>query len=241
MRVAVVVLAVTAAAMTLHLEPASLWGLDVYYPVLDPLDNFAAQLTSKMSSQLVPDGVDLIQTAPGQAFISQVYVAALLGLMVSVPLMIREGVAFITPALQGSEIRATRSITLPALGLFSAGCVFSYVLVVPFILQFLYQYGDAAGLITFLNILDFVSFVLQFLLAFGLSFQLPLVMYAATYMGITDNLFWRRNVRYAAIIIIVFGALITPDGSGITMWFVALPMLALYAAGLLVVERKLKV
>lgn len=237
-RVAVAVLVVTVFAMTFHLEPVAVWGLPLYYPVPLPMDNLAAQMTSHMSSQLVPEGVELIQTAPGQAFFSQVYIAALLGLVAAVPLIIREAVGFIAPALKDAEIHAGRSVSLPALGLFVAGCAFSYLLVVPFILDFLYQYGSSAGLVTFLNIMDFVTFILQFLLAFGLSFQLPLVMYAATYSGLTDAAFWRKNLRYAAVIIIIFGALITPDGSGITMWFVAGPMIALYLAGMAVIERK---
>ncbi len=241
LRVAVAVAAITIFTMSVHLEPISLWGIPLYYPVMDPLDNVAAQLTVHMSAQLVPPGVDLIQTAPGQAFFSQVYIAILLGIVASIPVIIREAVAFITPALRDAEIHATRSITLPALGLFVVGCVFSYIVVVPFILQFFYQFGDAAGLITFLNIMDFVTFVLQFLLAFGLSFQLPLVMYAITYAGFTDAKFWRKNIRYAVVIIVIFGAAVTPDGSGITMWFVALPMLALYGIGLAVIERKSKI
>ena len=86
--------------------------------------------------------------------------------------------------------------------------------------------------------MDFVTFVLQFLLAFGISFQLPLIMYAVSLSGLTDAKFWRRNLRYAIIVIIVFGAVITPDGSGVTMWFVSLPMIALYGAGMAIVERQ---
>ena len=237
-RVAITVAAVTVFAMTFHLESASVWGIPLYYPVPEPLDNLAAQITSYMADQLVPEGVGLIQTAPGQAFFAQVYIAALLGVVASVPLIVREAVAFVAPALKKAEIRASRSVTLPAILLFAAGCVFSYVVVVPFILDFLYRYGDAAGLVTFLNIMDFVTFILQFLMAFGLSFQLPLIMYAATVTGVAEPAFWRRNARYAIVCIVVFGALITPDGSGITMWFVAGPMLALYAVGMLVIERR---
>lgn len=237
-KVAITVAAVTIFAMTFHIEPIWIWELRLYYPVPEPLNNMASQITHTMSSSLVPDGVDLIQTAPGQAFFAQIYIAALLGVTVSVPLMAREAVAFVAPALRQAEVKAGRTILLPAIILFAAGCIFSYVLVVPFILDFLYQYGAAAELVTFLNIMDFVTFVLQFLLAFGLSFQLPLVMYAATLSGIVQYDYWRRNARYAIVIIIVFGALITPDGSGITMWFVAGPMMALYAMGMLAIERR---
>ena len=52
--------------------------------------------------------------------------------------------------------------------------------------------------------------------------------------------FWRSNIRYAVIIIVIFGAVITPDGSGVTMWFIAGPMIGLYLTGMILVERKEK-
>ena len=80
--------------------------------------------------------------------------------------------------------------------------------------------------------------MLQFLLAFGFSFQLPLVMYAISASGAVDVDFWRKNIRYAIVVIVIFGAIITPDGSGVTMWFIAGPMIGLYTAGMLLIERK---
>jgi sec-independent protein translocase protein TatC len=102
----------------------------------------------------------------------------------------------------------------------------------------LYKYGESAGLVTFLNVMEFVTFVLQFLLAFGFSFQLPLVMYAISMSGMVGKDFWRKNIRYAIVIIIIFGAVITPDGTGVTMMLVAGPMIGLYVLGILFIERK---
>jgi sec-independent protein translocase protein TatC len=79
---------------------------------------------------------------------------------------------------------------------------------------------------------------MQFFLGFGIAFQLPIVMYGISLTDAVSPRFWRDNFRYAAIILVVFGAIITPDGSGVTMWFVAGPMIVLYLAGMLVVERR---
>jgi len=65
-------------------------------------------------------------------------------------------------------------------------------------------------------------------------------MYATTVSGLVDEKFWRKNIRYAIIIIVVFGAIITPDGSGITMWFIAGPMILLYFVGMYFAEKKEK-
>ncbi|NIM25836.1 MAG: twin-arginine translocase subunit TatC [Nitrosopumilaceae archaeon] len=238
LRIVIVIGIITVFLLTFHLEPFELAGITLYYPTPEPLDNIAAQITNHMRDNLVPEDVQLIQTAPGQAFFAQVYIAALVGIVAGMPIVIKELVGFIKPALKENEINVSRSISIPALGLFAAGCIFSYNFVIPYILEFLYRYGESAGLVTFLNVIDFVSFVLQFLLAFGISFQLPLIMYAATGSGIVDSEFWRKNIRYAIVIIVIFGAVITPDGSGVTMWFIAGPMIALYFAGMGIIERK---
>lgn len=238
LRIVLVIGIITAFILTFHAEPIQVGQFTLYYPIPEPLNNIAAQITTHMKATLVPEDVQLIQTAPGQAFFAQVYIAALVGIVVGMPVIIKELVGFIKPALKENEIHVSRSISLPALGLFIAGCIFSYNFVIPYILEFLYRYGESAGLVTFLNIMDFVTFVLQFLLAFGFSFQLPLVMYAISASGMVDSDFWRKNIRYAIVAIVIFGAVITPDGSGVTMWFIAIPMIVLYVAGMIVIERK---
>lgn len=238
LRIVLVIGIITAFILTFHAEPIQVNEITLYYPTFEPLNNIAAQITNHMKLNLVPENVQLIQTAPGQAFFAQVHIAALVGIVIGMPVIIRELVGFIKPALKENEINVSRSITIPALGLFIAGCVFSYNFVIPYILEFLYRYGESAGLVTFLGIMEFVTFVLQFLLAFGFSFQLPLVMYAISASGMVEPDFWRKNIRYAIVIIVIFGAVITPDGSGITMWFIAVPMILLYVAGMISIERK---
>jgi len=237
LKIVIVVGAVTAALLTVHLEPVQYAGLDLYYPTVEPLNNVAAQITVYMKSALLPEEVQLIQTSPGQAFFSQVYIAALVGIMASMPITVRELVAFVSPALKEGEVKIGRTVTVPAVGLFAGGAIFAYLAVIPYILEFLYGYGKSAEVLEFLNVVDFVTFVLQFMLAFGFSFQLPLVMHAATASGMTDHRFWRRNIRYAVIAIVVFGAVITPDGTGVSMWLVAGPMIGLYLAGMGMIER----
>tara|TARA_B100000029_G_scaffold15329_1_gene15760 strand:- start:6165 stop:6956 length:792 start_codon:yes stop_codon:yes gene_type:complete len=237
-RIVICIGGITIFLLTFHATPFEIFDVTLYYPYPEPLDNISAQITNAMRAELVPEKVQLIQTAPGQAFFSQVYIAALVGIVASIPLIIREFVAFLKPALKEAEIKVGRTITIPTIGLFISGCIFSYTLVIPYILDFLYKYGESAGLVTFLNIMDFVSFILQFLLAFGISFQLPLIMYAVSQSGLTDTKFWRKNIRYAIVAIVIFGAVVTPDGSGVTMWFIAGPMIALYLAGMFIVERK---
>ncbi|MBM2819493.1 MAG: tatC, partial [Nitrosarchaeum sp.] len=160
LRIILVVGAIFVFVISCHLYPIDIAGVQLYYPALDPVNNVAAQITNYMKNDLVPEGVQLIQTEPGQALFAQIYVAALVAIVVGMPMIIKEFVGFIKPGLKEREIKVTRSIALPALGLFVTGCIFSYFLIIPYMLEFLYSYGDASGLITFLNIMDFITFVL---------------------------------------------------------------------------------
>jgi sec-independent protein translocase protein TatC len=237
-RIVIAVGAITFFILGFHLTHFFYKGLKLYYPTFSPLNNIAAQVTVTMKHQLLPPTVQLIQTAPGQAFFSQFYLAVLLGMTFAMPVIVREFVGFLAPALHKKEIQIFRNITIPAIILFVIGSLFSYLFVTPTILGFLYKYGQSADLLTLLNIMDFITFVLQFVLVFGISFQLPLIMYAVSASGLVNAKFWRRNIRYAILIMVILGAAITPDGSGITMWFVAGPMICLYVVGIFVSERR---
>jgi sec-independent protein translocase protein TatC len=212
--------------------------ITIYYPYYNPFDNVAIQLTTFMKDTLLPPEVSLIQTAPGQAFFSQVFIAILLSILISMPLIIRELYAFISPAF-GKSTKSVLAVKtfVPTIILFVIGVIFSYIIVIPFILNFLYAYGESIGVATFFNITEFFPFVLQLLVAFGLAFELPAIMYALSLTGVADAVFWKKNFRYAVIVFVVFGAIITPDGGGISMWLVVAPMIVLYLAGLLVVKR----
>jgi sec-independent protein translocase protein TatC len=217
-------------------------GYTIYYPFPDPLHNISIQLTYFMRDTLLPENVDLIQTAPGQAFFAQIYVSLLIGVIIAIPVIIKEVYGFISPAIETNKVGKKKnlpiSVFLPMIALFVAGAAFSYVLVIPYVLEFLYNYGQAIGVATFFNINEFIPFVLQFLLGIGIAFELPIFMYAISLTGVTDALFWRKNFRYSVIIFVIFGAVITPDGSGITMWLMTGPMIGLYLVGLVVIERR---
>jgi len=211
--------------------------LRFYYPYPNPFENIAVQLTLFLKDTLLPPEVKFIQTAPGQAFFAQIHISLLLSIICSIPIIAREVFAFIYPALSTKTTTAIYKITLPILLLFIMGIVFSYLLVIPFTLSFLYRYGESLGAATFVTVSDFMTFVLQFMLGFGLAFQLPVIMYGFSLTGLVDSTFWSKNLRYAIVIIAIFGALITPDGSGITMWFVSIPMIVLYVLGIMIIRR----
>jgi sec-independent protein translocase protein TatC len=239
LRIVVSVIIITTLSMSFGIRSLEIGDfILVYYPYPDPFHNVAIQITKFMQETLLPDEVKLIQTAPGQAFFSQIYVSVLIGIIGSMPVIVKEIFGFISPAIENKTKIGVINIFVPTICLFIIGIIFSYLVVIPFVLDFLYSYGQAIGVETFLNIDSFISFVLQFFLGFGVTFELPMIMYAIAITGIVDSHFWRKNFRYALILFVIFGALITPDGSGITMWLVTLPMLLLYFIGMIIIEKR---
>jgi sec-independent protein translocase protein TatC len=147
------------------------------------------------------------------------------------PAIIYEVGKFIGPGLHKREKMTILKMVLPTTLLFLAGCAFSYFLITPFTISFLYGYGESMGARTFVSSSEFISFVLIFVCAFGILFELPILMTALTSVGIVEPGFWKRHWRPALFIMIVIAAFITPDASGITQIMVVGPMVLLYIIG----------
>ena len=208
-------------------------GLPTYLPVpsLDPKASLASQFLVPLQDRYIPANVTTIVLTPWEAVVVQFKTALFLAAVAISPISTYEFWAFVRPALRPKERRLLVRISAPVVLLFLAGVAMSFLVVLPFTIPFLYDI--AGGLVDepFFQLQEFLDFVLLFSLAFGLAFELPVLMYGLSSLGIVSPEFWARNWRYAAIGIFVFGAFITPDGSGVTMMLVSVPMLALYAGG----------
>ena len=238
-RVVAFAIAVVIISSVFGIHIITINNFSFYFLYPSVYNNISSQTIFFLSHNLLPHGVKLIQTAPGQALFAQIYIAFLLSITCTVPLIVKELIGFISPAISNRSKKITYlHYILPITILFLAGIIFSFLVAIPIMLTFLYQYGQSLGILSFLTINEFINFVLQFFIAFGISFQLPLVMYVLSSTGLIDNRFWIKNFKYALILIIIFGAFITPDGSGITMWFISIPMILLYVLGILSLKIK---
>ncbi len=207
-------------------------------PALGPTsNNTAAQFFLAMKGYLVPDRVGSVPLnfsyqQPWDAYVVMFKVAFFLAIVFASPSIVYETAQFIAPALRPSEKRLILRVTVPVVALFLAGVTMCLLVVLPFTFNLLFSVQNLMGA----NLLilygdNFIDFVLLFSLAFGIAFQLPVLMYGLSAIGIVPAAFWVRHWRIAAVAIFFFGALITPDGSGVTMMLVAIPMLVLYILG----------
>ena len=121
LRITIAVGIVTALSMTLSIKTFEINSYKVPLPYPDPLNNIAIQVMFNMRENLLPKNVTLIQVAPGQAFFAQIYVAALLGIILTMPVIVRELAAFVGPGLYQQEKTIIRKTTSISIGLFAIG------------------------------------------------------------------------------------------------------------------------
>jgi len=238
--VIIVVIVLFVLNLTTSVGAVTVGGVQVpmLLPALGPTSpNIATQFFIAMKNFLVPARVGPIPLnfsfkEPWDAYVVMFKVAFFLAAVTGSPLTVYQVGRFIAPALKPTERRLIVRITVPVLLLFLSGVALCFVVILPFTFNLLFSVQNLLGANLLILYGDsFIDFVLLFTLAFGLAFQLPVLMYGLTALGIVPANFWKKYWRFATIAIVVFGAIITPDGSGITMFLVALPMLALYAGG----------
>lgn len=201
------------------------------YPYPNIFHNTAAGIIKFLEEQTLPSYVKIIVTSPSEALISEMLLSMILGVVVGMPVIVYEVWAFVAPALYEHEKRIIIKLTLPVTSLFIIGCVFGYLFLVPFAFEFLYLYATSIGIITYITINDFIMFIAFLCIAMGITFEVPAVMWGLSKLGIVNPESWKKYFRYFVVFSIIYGAFITPDGSGITMWFIALPMILLYILG----------
>jgi sec-independent protein translocase protein TatC len=153
------------------------------------------------------------------------------------PWIVHEVGAFLVPALRQNERELLRRIGIPATVLFAIGTLLGLFFLTPLTFRLLFLYVGALGLAPVLGVQDFVTFVLLYSLAFGIVFELPVFVYTLTRLGIVKASVWRQHWRGAVLGALVFGMIVTPDNSGITMLLVAAPMIALYFGGAWFAQR----
>jgi sec-independent protein translocase protein TatC len=155
------------------------------------------------------------------------------GLVVASPFLVWQIWLFIAPALLPKEKRYVLPVFPVILFLFAAGAAFGYFLVLPVSLGFLLNFGSE--LISNQIRLDrAVSFVVNICLACGIVFQMPVVVFLLSKVGLITSVFLKRKRKFMIIVIFILAAALTPTPDPFTMMLVAIPMLLLYEISIIV-------
>ncbi len=212
-------------------------GVWIMYPYPDFYQNSAAQFIKVLENHLLPAEMQVIVLKPADAVVADFYSAMFLSLMFTMPVIVDQLGKFIGPALKKSEQKALSKTTWPAALLFVAGAFIGLWLVAPELFIIFYAFDLGLGAAPEINLLNFVNFVLIYIAAFGLSFELPVIMVGLTRVGLVNTGFWKKNWRYAVVGALVFGMIFSPGATGFTMVMMALPIIILYFGGIYFSQR----
>lgn len=215
---------------TFGLRAVEIKGKEYLLPL--PAENsFSVEIFNQIRMDLLPSGVQLVTTNPMSAFVSQVVFAFLLGFLATIPIFLYRFVMYLQPALLPHERKAVLWSLVPVVFLFLLGCLFSYFFLIPATFKVLYPYATAIGAVPFFSIDEFIYYVFGLMVAVGIMFLLPIFMVLLSAIGIIEGNFWRRKWPVASLVFLILSAIITPDGTGVTMALLFLPLMALYFAG----------
>jgi len=205
-----------------HAVVALLVGFVAAFALIDDLTTFVyARLTAD-----IPGG-SFIYTDPGEAFFIWLKIAAIAGLLLSSPYVMWQVWLFIAPGLYANEKKLAVPFVIFASALFVGGTAFSHYILFPFAWRFFAGFSNE--FVTFTPRIEPVfSLYVKLLLAMGLIFQLPMLMFVLARFGLVTASFLARNFKYAVLIIFVIAAIVTPDASVVPQVIMAGSMILLY-------------
>ena len=156
------------------------------------------------------------------------------GILLASPVIFYQAWLFIAPGLYRHEKRILVPFTMLSTICFVGGAMFGYFVVFP--PAFLFLVGYSNDFLTSLpSVSEYFSLALRLLIAFGVVFEMPIVMVFLAKMGIIDVSFLNRNRKYAILIIFVIAAILTPTPDIVNQLMMGVPMMVLYELSLLAV------
>jgi len=182
----------------------------------------------------------LVFTHPSDAFSITLNTAMTCGIVLAAPVILYQVWLFLAPALHKHEKRVGLAVLFAGTVLFICGAVLAYLVVIPLALPWLLDFGGAS-MQALITASEYFSFVFSMVLTFGLSFELPIVVFALAALGIVTPQFLSRYRRHAVVLIVIAGAFLTPGDLVWTTVALAVPLYLLYelsVAGAYIVWRR---
>jgi sec-independent protein translocase protein TatC len=183
--------------------------------------------------------VPLQATTFGSQFISSITIAFVGGFIIAFPYIFWEVWKFIKPALTPRELKNTRGSILFVSFFFFIGAAFGYFLLAPFTFSFLgnYHLGTSGILETRPMLSDYIDNLIDITIGSALSFQLPVVAFVMTKIGLITPAFPKTYRKYAFVVILVVAAIITPSPDWMSQLIVCVPLILLYELSIIISKR----
>jgi sec-independent protein translocase protein TatC len=189
-----------------------------------------------------PVKVEMQTTTFGGQFLGAISIALVGGVIAAFPYIFWEFWRFVKPALKDVETKNTRFIIFWVSFFFFCGAAFGFFLLGPFTFNFLggFQLGNKGLLITRPTLADYLDNLTNIILGCGLAFELPVLAFILTKIGLITPKFLRSTRKYAIVVILIVAAFITPSPDWMSQTIVFIPLFLLYELSILVSARVFK-
>ncbi len=169
--------------------------------------------------------------------------AFMIGILLGVPYLLFEIWRFVKPGLNDNERKSTSGFVFFATMLLVLGVLFGYYIIVPVSINFLVGFTVSPEIVNMIDVDSYLSTVMTLTIGSGIVFELPVLIFILSKLGLMTPKLMRSSRRYATVIILIIAAVVTPTADVITMMTVAFPLFILFEFSILVsarVERRRK-
>jgi sec-independent protein translocase protein TatC len=203
-------------------------GFGVCYSFADPLFRFLARPLVELTQSPDPEtAVHLIGTGIAEAFFTKLKVAVIGGIFLASPIVLYQAWQFVVPGLYDTEKRYARPFVIFGTLFFVGGAAFCYFAVMPLGYQFFVEQYATIGVSPEIRISEYLTFSSRMLLAFGVTFELPVVTFFLARVGLVTHQMMIHQLRYAIVGIFIVAAIMTPADVA-SQLLMAGPLLVLY-------------
>lgn len=183
----------------------------------------------------------IINTEMAGQFTLQLNSCVMVGIILGIPYLLFELWLFVKPALHENERKSASGFVIFASTLFFMGILFGYYLICPLSINFLTNFTVSPDIENTFTIDSYLSSVMTLTLGAGVIFQLPVIIYILSKLGIMTPAFMRASRRYSTVLILIVAAVVTPTADPYTMLIVAMPLFLLYELSIYIsanIEKK---
>ncbi|MBN2420340.1 MAG: twin-arginine translocase subunit TatC [Deltaproteobacteria bacterium] len=190
------------------------------------------EILMKPLTKELPEGQTLIFTGLTEMFFTYLKTALVAGILVASPVVFHQAWKFIAPGLYQNEKRYVIPFVISSTILFVGGALFGYFLVFPYGFQFFLGF-ETETIRAMPSVKEYFSLATRLLLAFGIVFELPVVMFFLSKMGVVTVPFLKKNRKYAILLSFIIAAILTPPDPT-TQCMMAVPLIVLFELGIFV-------
>jgi len=208
--------------------------------IIDPRSSIAIEIFWRVYEYYVSNQYKILFTTPLNVLVFHIEVALYLALIASLPYIMYRIWKYISCALYPKEKRFIYNYVIPFFCMFIIGIIFSLVIFVPLTLKMFFWFIQPSYYVVYFDPHEFLKLVFLLPVSVGIVFTFPVIMKILVDMKVIKPEFWKKHHKTFLFCSMVFSAIITPDGTGITMLILSAILYILYLFGYLISKKGYK-